>query len=83
MDNQDSFKQLQRRIAITIEITNKQIIQLTPLIKPNIKLTQAELLNAITLDQTYSVTYVQQAINNNTFIKLKLQQSKLSLTDLL
>lgn len=83
LDDIDSFKQLQRRITITIEVTDKQIIQLVPQTKPTIKLTQDELLNAITLDQTYSTTYTDQAISKNTFIKPKSQQPNLSLTDLL
>lgn len=83
LDNNDSFKQLQRRITITIEVTNKQIIQLTPHTKPTVKLTSNELLNAITLDKTYSLTYTDQAISTNTFIKLPSQQSKLTLADLL
>lgn len=83
LDNQDSFKQLQRRLTTTIKITNKQIIQLTPHTKPTIKLTQDELLNAIALDQTYSLTYTQLAITNNTLIKPRSKQSNLSLSDLL
>ena len=83
LDNNDTFQQLQRRIAITIEVTTKQIIQLTPIKKPTIKLSQDELLNAIALDQTYSVTYIQQAISKNTFFKPNSQQSTLSLADLL
>ena len=83
LDNNDSFKQLQRRITITIEITDTQIIQLTPQIKPTVKLTTNELLNAITLDQTYSITYTDQAISKNTFIKPQSQKSSLTLSDLL
>lgn len=83
LDNNDSFKQLQRRITITIEITDTQIIQLTPQIKPTVKLTTNELLNAIALDQTYSITYTDQAISKNTFIKPQSQKSSLTLSDLL
>lgn len=83
MDNQDSFKQLQRRLTITIEVTDKQIIQLNPKIKPTIKLTQNELLNAIAINQTFSLTYNQQAISNNTFLKSASNQKNLTLADLL
>lgn len=83
LDNNDSFKQLQRRITITIEVTDKQIIQLTPQIQPTIKLTTEELLNAIALNQTYSITYTDQAISKNTFIKPQSQKSSLTLSDLL
>lgn len=83
MDNQDSFKQLQRRLTITIEVTDKQIIQLNPKIKPTIKLTQDELLNAIAINQTFSLTYNQQAISNNTFLKSASNQNNLTLADLL
>ena len=83
LDNNDNFKQLQRRITLTIEVTDKQIIQLTPQIQPTIKLTTDELLNAIALNQTYSITYTDKAISKNTFIKHNSQQSTLSLADLL
>ncbi|MDD1381321.1 Rep family protein [Limosilactobacillus reuteri] len=83
LDNNDSFKQLQRRITLTIKITTKQIIQLVPKTKPIVKLTQEELLNAIAIDQTYSITYTDRAISKNTFIKPNSQQSTLSLADLL
>ncbi|MDD1381345.1 hypothetical protein [Limosilactobacillus reuteri] len=63
LDNNDSFKQLQRRITLTIKITTKQIIQLVPKTKPIVKLTQEELLNAIAIDQTYSITYTDRAIS--------------------
>ena len=83
LDNKDSFKQLQRRIAITIKVTDKQIIQLDPITKPTIKLTPDELLNAIALDQTYSITYTNRAISKNLYIKTNPQQSNLLLSDLL
>lgn len=83
LDNNDSFKQLQRRLTLTIEVTKTQIIQLQPSEKPTIKLTPTELLNAIALDQTYSLTYTQLAITNNTLIKPRSKQSNLSLSDLL
>ncbi|WP_260234905.1 Rep family protein [Limosilactobacillus reuteri] len=83
LDNNDNFKQLQRRITMTIKITNKQIIQLIPKIKPTVNLTSDELLNAIAIDQTYSITYNDQAISTNTFINETSQQSNLSLADLL
>lgn len=83
MDNQDSFKQLQRRLTITIEVTDKQIIQLTPHTKPTIKLTQDELLNAIAINQTDSITYTQQAISTNNYIKHVTKQNTISLADLL
>nr|AKG47101.1 replication initiation protein [Limosilactobacillus vaginalis] len=83
LDNNDTFRQLQRRITLTIEITTKQIIQLEPVTKPTIKLTQDELLNAIAINQTYSTTYIQRAISKNTFIPHTPQQAKISLSDLL
>lgn len=83
LDNNDSFKQLQRRITITIKITNTQIIQLNPTTKPTTTLTQDELLDAIALNQTYSITYTDQAISKNLYIKSNPQQPQLSLSDLL
>lgn len=83
LDNNDSFNQLQRRISTTIKITKKQIIQLEPITKSTIKLTPDELLNAIALDQTYSLTYTDRAITNNRFIKHTHIQPNLSLSDLL
>ncbi len=83
LDNTDSFKQLQRRITLTIEVTDKQIIQLEPKTNPTINLTQDQLLNAIAINQTYSITYTDKTISKNTFIKPNSQQSTLSLTDLL
>ena len=83
LDNNDNFKQLQRRITLTIEVTDKQIIQLDPITKPTIKLTPDELLNAIALDQTYSITYTNRAISKNLYIKTNPQQSNLLLSDLL
>lgn len=83
LDNNDSFSQLQRRITITVKITDKQIIQLSPVRKPTIKLSQDELLNAIALDQTYSITYTNQAISSNTFIRFPSKHNKLTLADLL
>lgn len=83
LDNTDNFKQFQRRITITIKVTKKQLIQLKPKIKPTIKLSQDELLNAIALDQTYSITYVQQAISKNTFNKTTTTDNKLTLSDLI
>ncbi|PTV01054.1 hypothetical protein DB325_09895 [Limosilactobacillus reuteri] len=64
-------------------MTDKQIIQLNPKIKPTIKLTQDELLNAIAINQTFSLTYNQQAISNNTFLKPASNQKNLTLADLL
>lgn len=83
LDNNDSFKQLQRRITITIKITSTQIIQLNPTTKPTTTLTQDELLDAIALNQTYSITYTDQAISKNLYIKSNPQQPQLSLSDLL
>lgn len=83
LDNNDSFSQLQRRITITVKISDKQIIQLSPVRKPTIKLSQDELLNAIALDQTHSITYTQQAVTNNTFIKSQPIHDSLTLADLL
>lgn len=83
LDNNDNFKQLQRRITLTLEVTDKQIIQLIPQTKPTIKLSQNELLNAIALDQTDSLTYTDRAITNNTFIRQTHTQPNLSLSDLL
>lgn len=83
LDNQDNFKQFQRRITITIEVTDKQIIQLEPKTKPTINLTQDELLNAIAINQTDSTTYTQQAISTNNYIKHVTKQNTISLADLL
>lgn len=83
LDNNDTFRQLQRRITLTIEITTKQIIQLEPVTKPTIKLTQDELLNAIALDQTYSITYTEQAITTNKYIKHSTKQPSISIAELL
>lgn len=83
LDNADSFKQLQRRITITIEVTDKQIIQLNPQTKPTIKLTQDELLNAIAINQTDSITYTEQAISTNNYIKHPTKTTNLTLADLL
>lgn len=83
LDDIDSFKQLQRRITLTLEVTNKQIIQLVPHTKPTIKLTSSELLNTIAINQTFSLTYNQQAISNNTFLKSASNQNNLTLADLL
>lgn len=83
LDNQDSFKQLQRRLTITIKITNKQIIQLIPHTKPTIKLTQDELLNAMAINQIDSITYTQQATSTNNYIKHVTKQNTISLADLL
>lgn len=83
LDNNDSFNQLQRRISTTIKLTKKQIIQLEPTTKPTIKLTPDELLNAIALDQTYSITYTDRAISKNLYIKSNPQQPQISLSDLL
>ncbi|MRG90211.1 Rep family protein [Limosilactobacillus reuteri] len=83
LDNNDSFKQLQRRITITINITTKQIIQLEPITKPTINLSQEELLNSIAINQTYSTTYTQRAISKNTFIPHTSHQYSISLSDLL
>lgn len=82
-DTQDSFKQLQRRITITIKVTNKQVIQLEPQTKTTVELTSNELLNAITLNQTYSITYKQQAISKNNFIKSPSINNNPTLSDLL
>lgn len=83
LDDNDSFRQLQRRIASVIKVTDKQVIQLVPLTKPTIKLTQDELLNAIAIDRVHSIAYTIQAISVNTFIKGASRQFKLSLSDLL
>ena len=83
LDNKDSFKQLQRRLAITIKVTDKQIIQLDPITKPTIKLSKDELLNAIAINQTDSITYIQQAISTNNYIKHSTKQKHISLSDLL
>lgn len=83
LDNNDSFKQLQRRITLTIEVTDKQIIQLESQTKPTTKLTPNELLNAIAINQTYSTTYIQQAISKNKFIPHTSQQHNIALSDLL
>lgn len=83
LDNADSFKQLQRRITITIEVTDKQIIQLNPQTKPTIKLTQDELLNAIAINQNQSITYTEKAISKNIFMPYTSQQYTLLLSDLL
>ena len=83
LDDNDSFRQLQRRITSVIKVTDKQIIQLVPLTKPTIKLTQDELLSAIAIDQVHSIAYTIQAISVNTFIKGASRQFKLSLSDLL
>ncbi|MDD1381331.1 Rep family protein [Limosilactobacillus reuteri] len=83
LDNNDSFSQLQRRIALTIEVTKQQLIQLTPITKPTVKLSSNELLNAIALDQTYSTTYIQQAVSINNYKKQPDKQHSISLADLL
>lgn len=83
LDNNDSFKQLQRRITTTIKVTDKQIIQLNPEEKPTIQLSKAELLNAIAINQTQSITYTEKAISKNTFIPHTIQQTNVSLSDLL
>lgn len=65
LDSKDSFKQFQRRITATIQITDKQLIQLQPQTKPTptLTLTQEELLNAIAINQTYSITYSKIAFS--------------------
>jgi len=63
LDSKDSFKQFQRRITATIQITDKQLIQLQPQTKPTLTLTQEELLNAIAINQTYSLTYSKIAFS--------------------
>lgn len=83
LDSNDSFSQLQRRIATTIEITKQQIIQLTPLTKLTTKLTQEELLNAIAINQNQSITYTEKAISKNIFMPYTSQQYTLLLSDLL
>lgn len=83
LDNNDSFNQLQRRITAVIQITDKQIIQLVTQTKPTTKLSQNELLNAIALNQTYSITYTEKAISKNIFNKPTPQQANLSLAELL
>lgn len=83
LDNKDSFQQFQRRLTTTIKVTNKQLIQLHPQTKPTTKLTQDELLNAIAINQTHSITYTEQAISKNIFNKPTPQQTNLSLAELI
>ena len=70
LDSKESFKQFQRRITATIQITDKQLIQLQPQTKPTLTLTQEELLNAIAINQTYSITYSKIAFSKKVDCKI-------------